>query len=203
MPVDKVRYSRHADHVPPRSPFSKDIMVQNIDSILARGERIELLVDKTDTMAGQAHAFRRGARGACCARRVAQDEALTDACSPATQASDGRCGGRIPGSPRSPAWSVWCVARRTNGVAPAGLTRIIFTSAPRLPLCCSVLRRRPAVVPWLVMPPLSPSTARLPLYLGFRLVIVRDDNMRQTRLVALVTARTATRSDRRRTELGW
>lgn len=37
-------------------------MVQNIDSILARGERIELLVDKTDTMAGQAYAFRRGAR---------------------------------------------------------------------------------------------------------------------------------------------
>jgi len=46
------------------SPHSKDIMVQNIDSILARGERIELLVDKTDTMANQAHAFRRGARGA-------------------------------------------------------------------------------------------------------------------------------------------
>lgn len=38
-------------------------MVQNIDSILARGERIEVLVDKTDTMAHQAHAFRRGARG--------------------------------------------------------------------------------------------------------------------------------------------
>ncbi|KAG7530253.1 hypothetical protein FFLO_05183 [Filobasidium floriforme] len=41
----------------------KDIMVQNIDSILARGERIEVLVDKTDSMAHQAHAFRRGARG--------------------------------------------------------------------------------------------------------------------------------------------
>ncbi|KAJ9104486.1 hypothetical protein QFC21_001982 [Naganishia friedmannii] len=40
----------------------KDIMVQNIDAVLARGERIELLVDKTDSMAGQAHAFRRGAR---------------------------------------------------------------------------------------------------------------------------------------------
>jgi hypothetical protein len=38
-------------------------MVQNIDSILARGERIEVLVDKTDSMAHQAHAFRRGARG--------------------------------------------------------------------------------------------------------------------------------------------
>lgn len=42
--------------------FRKDIMVQNIDAVLARGERIELLVDKTDSMAGQAHAFRRGAR---------------------------------------------------------------------------------------------------------------------------------------------
>ncbi|KAJ3991566.1 VAMP/synaptobrevin-like protein [Lentinula boryana] len=40
----------------------KDIMVQNVEQILSRGERIELLVDKTDVMAGQATAFRRGAR---------------------------------------------------------------------------------------------------------------------------------------------
>jgi vesicle-associated membrane protein 7 len=40
----------------------KDIMVQNVEQILSRGERIELLVDKTDTMAHQATAFRRGAR---------------------------------------------------------------------------------------------------------------------------------------------
>ncbi|KAK0216868.1 VAMP/synaptobrevin-like protein [Armillaria fumosa] len=40
----------------------KDIMVQNVEQILSRGERIELLVDKTDAMAGQATAFRRGAR---------------------------------------------------------------------------------------------------------------------------------------------
>ena len=37
-------------------------MVQNVEQILSRGERIELLVDKTDVMAGQATAFRRGAR---------------------------------------------------------------------------------------------------------------------------------------------
>ena len=37
-------------------------MVQNVEQILSRGERIELLVDKTDHMAGQATAFRRGAR---------------------------------------------------------------------------------------------------------------------------------------------
>ena len=37
-------------------------MVQNVESILSRGERIELLVDKTDSMASQATAFRRGAR---------------------------------------------------------------------------------------------------------------------------------------------
>lgn len=37
-------------------------MVQNVEQILSRGERIELLVDKTDAMAGQATAFRRGAR---------------------------------------------------------------------------------------------------------------------------------------------
>ncbi len=52
--------------VPARSGIgsdgSKDIMVQNIDSILQRGERLDLLVDKTDTLAGQAYAFRRGAR---------------------------------------------------------------------------------------------------------------------------------------------
>jgi len=41
---------------------AKDIMVQNVEQILSRGERIELLVDKTDVMAGQATAFRRGAR---------------------------------------------------------------------------------------------------------------------------------------------
>ncbi|KAF8622316.1 hypothetical protein AX15_007125 [Amanita polypyramis BW_CC] len=40
----------------------KDIMVQNVEQILNRGERIELLVDKTDVMAGRATAFRRGAR---------------------------------------------------------------------------------------------------------------------------------------------
>ncbi|TFY64538.1 hypothetical protein EVG20_g5917 [Dentipellis fragilis] len=40
----------------------KDIMVQNVEQILSRGERIELLVDKTDNMASQATAFRRGAK---------------------------------------------------------------------------------------------------------------------------------------------
>jgi vesicle-associated membrane protein 7 len=40
----------------------RDIMVQNVEQILSRGERIELLVDKTDAMAGQANQFRRGAR---------------------------------------------------------------------------------------------------------------------------------------------
>ncbi|CAE6496408.1 unnamed protein product [Rhizoctonia solani] len=37
-------------------------MVHNVEQILSRGERIELLVDKTDNMATQSHAFRRGAR---------------------------------------------------------------------------------------------------------------------------------------------
>ncbi|TFK67211.1 VAMP/synaptobrevin-like protein [Pluteus cervinus] len=40
----------------------KNVMVQNVEQILSRGERIELLVDKTDVIAGQATAFRRGAR---------------------------------------------------------------------------------------------------------------------------------------------
>jgi len=40
----------------------RDIMVQNVEQILSRGERIELLVDKTDNLNNQAWAFRRGAR---------------------------------------------------------------------------------------------------------------------------------------------
>eukprot|EP00919_Chromeraceae_sp_WS-2016_P027306 GHVR01064868.1.p1 GENE.GHVR01064868.1~~GHVR01064868.1.p1 ORF type:complete len:155 (-),score=16.18 GHVR01064868.1:7-471(-) len=40
----------------------KDIMVHNVEQILSRGERIELLVDKTDNLSGQEWAFRRGAR---------------------------------------------------------------------------------------------------------------------------------------------
>jgi vesicle-associated membrane protein 7 len=35
-------------------------MVHNVEQILSRGERIELLVDKTDNLSGQAWAFRRG-----------------------------------------------------------------------------------------------------------------------------------------------
>jgi hypothetical protein len=40
----------------------KDIMVQNVEQILSRGERIELLLPKTDNLANQATLFRRGAR---------------------------------------------------------------------------------------------------------------------------------------------
>ncbi|KAL0958971.1 hypothetical protein HGRIS_014283 [Hohenbuehelia grisea] len=54
-PDELVRAQTELNHV-------KDIMVQNVEQILSRGERIELLVDKTDVMAGQATAFRRGAR---------------------------------------------------------------------------------------------------------------------------------------------
>lgn len=55
-PVDQVaRAQAELEHV-------KDVMVKNVEQILSRGERIELLVDKTDTMATQATAFRRGAR---------------------------------------------------------------------------------------------------------------------------------------------
>lgn len=57
-PIDQVaRAQAELDHV-------KDIMVKNVEQILSRGERIELLVDKTDNMATQATAFRRGARAA-------------------------------------------------------------------------------------------------------------------------------------------
>jgi vesicle-associated membrane protein 7 len=36
----------------------KDIMSHNIESLLERGERIDLLVDKTDRLGGSAHDFR-------------------------------------------------------------------------------------------------------------------------------------------------
>lgn len=37
----------------------KDIMVQNIESVLERGERIDLLVNKTNDMSTSARAFRK------------------------------------------------------------------------------------------------------------------------------------------------
>jgi vesicle-associated membrane protein 7 len=36
----------------------REIMTQNIDRVLERGERIDLLVDKTDRLGGSAHEFR-------------------------------------------------------------------------------------------------------------------------------------------------
>lgn len=36
----------------------RGIMSQNIESLLERGERIDLLVDKTDRLGGSAHEFR-------------------------------------------------------------------------------------------------------------------------------------------------
>ncbi|KDE04271.1 vesicle-associated membrane protein 7 [Microbotryum lychnidis-dioicae p1A1 Lamole] len=58
------------EETPPNDPIKaaqaelagvKDIMVRNIDAVLSRGERIELLVDKTDQMSNQARAFRKRA----------------------------------------------------------------------------------------------------------------------------------------------
>lgn len=40
----------------------KNVMIDNIEKILERGERIELLVDKTDHLQNEAFNFRRGAR---------------------------------------------------------------------------------------------------------------------------------------------
>jgi len=41
----------------------RGIMSQNIESLLERGERIDLLVDKTDRLGGSAHDFRVRSRG--------------------------------------------------------------------------------------------------------------------------------------------
>ncbi|KAF8061160.1 VAMP713 [Scenedesmus sp. PABB004] len=45
----------------------KDIMIENIEKVLDRGEKLDLLVDKTDLLQGEAFAFRREAKRA---RRV-------------------------------------------------------------------------------------------------------------------------------------
>ncbi|KAL5338287.1 putative synaptobrevin-like protein Sybl1 [Aspergillus crustosus] len=41
----------------------RDIMTENIERVLERGERIDLLVDKTDRLGGSAHDFRMRSRG--------------------------------------------------------------------------------------------------------------------------------------------
>ena len=41
----------------------KGIMSKNIETLLERGERIDLLVDKTDRLGGSAHDFRVRSRG--------------------------------------------------------------------------------------------------------------------------------------------
>ncbi|KAJ5663019.1 hypothetical protein N7507_003750 [Penicillium longicatenatum] len=41
----------------------RDIMTENIERVLERGERIDLLVDKTDRLGGSAHDFRLRSRG--------------------------------------------------------------------------------------------------------------------------------------------
>lgn len=40
----------------------KDVMIENIDKVLERGERIELLVDKTDRLNQQAFKFEKTVR---------------------------------------------------------------------------------------------------------------------------------------------
>ena len=40
----------------------KSVMVENIEKVLDRGEKIELLIDKTDQLQGDAFAFRRNTR---------------------------------------------------------------------------------------------------------------------------------------------
>jgi len=41
----------------------REIMTENIERVLERGERIDLLVDKTDRLGGSAHDFRVRSRG--------------------------------------------------------------------------------------------------------------------------------------------
>ena len=41
----------------------RGIMTENIERVLERGERIDLLVDKTDRLGGSAHEFRMRSRG--------------------------------------------------------------------------------------------------------------------------------------------
>ena len=53
----------------------KGVMVENIEKVLARGEKIELLVDKTEQLNQSARKFQKARRGG--ARRAARVWALT------------------------------------------------------------------------------------------------------------------------------
>lgn len=55
---------------------TKDVMVKSIDAVLSRGERIEILVDRTDEMSQQARAFRKRATVLRCAARHLPVEAM-------------------------------------------------------------------------------------------------------------------------------
>jgi vesicle-associated membrane protein 7 len=64
--VDEFNAQPHVDPVvQAKSELAgvKDIMSQNVEHILSRGERIQLLVDRTDNAASQSMAFRRRAAG--------------------------------------------------------------------------------------------------------------------------------------------
>ncbi|ORY74737.1 synaptobrevin-domain-containing protein [Leucosporidium creatinivorum] len=65
---DIAKLMKQYEESPPNDPIKvaqaelagvKDVMVKSIDAVLSRGERIELLVDKTDAMSSQARAFRK------------------------------------------------------------------------------------------------------------------------------------------------
>lgn len=46
-------------HTKNRALFAQDVMVKSIDAVLSRGERIEILVDRTGEMSQQARQFRK------------------------------------------------------------------------------------------------------------------------------------------------
>jgi vesicle-associated membrane protein 7 len=55
-PRDALREAQHEIEA------TKNIMVQNVEQILSRGERLDLLVDKTDNLSTQSRAFRKVGR---------------------------------------------------------------------------------------------------------------------------------------------
>ncbi|CEQ43130.1 SPOSA6832_05021, partial [Sporobolomyces salmonicolor] len=68
VPTDGFECAEQYEENPPQDAIkaaqaelaaTKDVMVKSIDAVLSRGERIEILVDRTDEMSHQARAFRK------------------------------------------------------------------------------------------------------------------------------------------------
>lgn len=57
--VGRMSFADHSILIDGFFLFRQDIMVKNVEQILSRGERLDLLIDKTDGLSTQAKQFRK------------------------------------------------------------------------------------------------------------------------------------------------